>query len=159
MLILIFIVELYFLKIWIFDPDYTPRKLTIADTARIVNAQIIGKKLYLLNTIGKLYSSNFDNFELNLIDSNVSDIFTYFDEILYLKENKLISISSTEVMKELTQFEKPVSRLKIKSNYIVAYSDSSYMYKYDYDKNFIEDLSTVPNSLSDGGYCCMERLR
>lgn len=128
-------------NVWIFDPDYTPEKLTIADTARIVNAQIIGKKLYLLNTIGKLYSSNFDNFELNLIDSNVSDIFTYFDEILYLKENKLISISSNEVMKELTQFEKPVSRLKIKSNYIVAYSDSSYMYKYDYDKNFIEDLS------------------
>lgn len=28
-----------------------------------------------------------------------------------------------------------------------------------YNKDFIEDLSTVPNSLSDGGYCCMERLR
>ena len=128
-------------NVWKFDPDYTPEKQTIADTSLIVNVQTVGNKLYLLNITGKLYSSNFDNFELSLIDSNVSDISIYFDEILYLKENKLTSISSNEVMKELTQFEKPVSRLKIKSKYIVAYSDSSYMYRYDYDKNFIEDLS------------------
>lgn len=128
-------------NVWKFDPNYTPEKQTISDTSLIVNVQTLGNKLYLLNITGKLYSSNFDNLELIQIDSNVSDISIYFNEILYLKENKLISISSNDVKKELIKFEKPVSKLKIKSKYIVAYSDSSYMYRYDYDKNFIEDLS------------------
>lgn len=128
-------------NVWKFDVDFKPSKYTIIDTAIITSAQVIDDKLYLLSNAGKLYSSNFDNFELNLIDSNVSDISIYFDEIVYLMADKLKSIVKNDETIELTKFEKPVSRLKIKSKYIVAYSDSSYMYRYDYDKNLIEDLS------------------
>ena len=69
-------------NVWKFDSDFIPEKQTIADTSLIVNVQTVGNKLYLLNITGKLYSSNFDNLELIQIDSNVSDLSIYLNEIV-----------------------------------------------------------------------------
>lgn len=127
---------------WKFDSEFTPEKFSTSDTSLIVNAQTIGSKLYLLNSSGKLYTSNFENFELDLVDSNVSDISKYGDELLFLQNNKLYSLNnnSSEINERIT-FDNAVSKLAVKPNNIVVYSDSHYIYKYNYTQNSMDDIS------------------
>ena len=119
-------------NVWKFDSEFKPEKYTIADTTLIVNAQTIGSKLYLLNSSGELYNSNIDNFELDLIDSNVSDISKYGDELLFLQNNKLYRLNSkSSEINELTTFDNAVSKLIVKSTNIIVYSDSSFIFSID----------------------------
>lgn len=127
------------------DEKISNRKLSksIVVKKSIENSQ----KLFLLDSNKTLYITNFNNLELEIIEDNVSDISSFGDKLLFIKNNKLFEYEVTTSTKNIKiDLPKVINHLASKGNKIIVYSDSSAIYKYDYTQNTLADISIKPNA-------------
>lgn len=127
------------------DEKISNRKLSksIVVKKSIENSQ----KLFLLDSNKTLYVTNFNNLELEIFEDNVSDISSFGDKLLFIKDNKLFEYEVTTSTKNIkVELPKLVNYLASKGGKIIVYSDSSVIYKYDYIQNTLEDISIKPNA-------------